>query len=198
MTLILHFWLRATSIRCYARLLSPLNRSQVCVCMCVCVLVRFKSEPNVQIFRLGDQIFRIGKLISTFGFLVRTSSFPEIIRNTHPGKDRERDSFVLENVWFTKWFTKAKSFEPDRKIISVRNRIHFLSTLESIVKKHSLLRIRVSEHLPLYLWVHLKANLVGVISHLNRLSTYPTEISWPIQTNIYYIAKLPLGNFKIV
>ena len=143
MTLILHFWLRATSIRCYARLLSPLNRSQVCVCMCVCVLVRFKSEPNVQIFRLGDQIFRIGKLISTFGFLVRTSSFPEIIRNTHPGKDRERDSFVLENVWFTKWFTKAKSFEPDQKITSVQDRKHCFSTLELILEKQSFLRIHV-------------------------------------------------------
>ena len=96
---------------------------------------RFRSSV------LGIKLTRIGMLVWSFVFLVRTSSFPGIIsnthlRDTHRGKDTKRDLFVLEKVWCT----KAKLFVLDRKSISVWDRIHFLSTLELIVQKHSFLR----------------------------------------------------------
>ena len=46
----------------------------------------YQADPRNRRFRSsdsGNQNFRMGKFISTFGFLVRTSSFPEIFRNTH-------------------------------------------------------------------------------------------------------------------
>jgi len=134
-------------------------------------------EPKIQIFRLWKLNLpdrEDSRLISIFVFLVRTSSFPEIFRNTHDGKDTEREWFVLENVWCT----KAKTFKPDRKNISVRNRIFFYNI--GIDREEAFhFENPCSEHLPLYLWVHQKANFTGVICHPNRLSTYPTEIYDP-------------------
>jgi len=96
-------------------------------------------------------------MVLIFGFLVRTSSFPEIIRNTHRGKDTERDLFVLEKVWCT----KAKSFEPDRKIICVWNRIHFFVNLGIDREEAFFFENPCSEHLPLYHGVNLEAKFTS-------------------------------------
>ena len=85
--------------------------------------------------------------------------------------------------------SKAKSFEPDQKIVSVQNRIHLLSTLELIVQKHSFLRIRVQ-------------NTCFCGRDMFKLSkptfNVPNGNLRPIQTNIYYITEIPRGNFKVV
>jgi len=54
-----------------------------------------------------------------------------------------------------------------------------------------------SEHLPLYLWVNLKANFTSVISHPNRLSTYPTEIYDPPKPIFTTSQKFPWATLKL-
>ena len=139
----------------------------------------WSPEPKVQIFRLWKSNWSIGRLVSIFGFMLRTSSFPEIFMNTHRGKDTERYFFVLDKVWCT----KAKSFEPNRKIVSVRNRIHFLSTFELIVKKHSVLRIRVRNTCLCIYELTSRLTNVGVIYYIQadfqrtqqKFTTHPNQ-----------------------
>jgi hypothetical protein len=146
------------------------------------IFLFYQADPRNRRFGSsdsGNQIFLIRRLVSIFRWLVRTSSFPEIFRNTHRGKDTERYFFVLDKVWCT----KAKSFEPNRKIVSVRNRIHFLSTFELIVKKHSVLRIRVRNTCLCIYELTSRLTNVGVIYYIQadfqrtqqKFTTHPNQ-----------------------
>ena len=93
---------------------------------------------------------------------------------------------------------QSKSLEPNRKILLVRNRIHFLSAFELIVKKHSFLRICVRNTcLCIYELSSRLTNMNGDILYPSQLSTYPTEIYDPSNPIFTTSQKVPWATLKL-
>jgi len=92
---------------------------------------------------------------------------------------------------------------PKQKLLNQTGRIflygmgYFFTTLESIVKKHSILRIRFGT--PAFVSMSSsKSQFYGRDMSSKPTFNVPNRNLRPIQTNIYNIAKIPLGNFKMV
>ena len=156
----------------------------------------YQTDPRnrrLRSFDTANHFFRIGRLV--FGFLVRTSSFPEIWRNTHRGKDTERDLFVLEKVWCT----KAKSFDHTGLFLYGIEYVfcqHWNSSWRSIPFCKS-----VFETLAFVSMTWPQANFtffeyLGVMCYPNRLSTYPTKIYDPSKPLFAISQKFPWAILK--